>query len=187
MPDTVASGEQWEDRTISMVMANVLSLAVMLPLIALVVVPFALVHGWNAAGRSLIWLGEHLLLAVAVFVVSVVAHEGLHAAGWLISARVPRSEIEFGMRHLTPYAHTSATVEAAPYRIGIALPALLLGGLPAVLSWLTGSGVLMLYGALMLSAAAGDILILWLIRDVPASRLMQDHPTRAGCRVRQPR
>jgi hypothetical protein len=178
-----AADEQWEDRTISMVMANLLGFAVMLPLMALVVVPYGLIHGWDAVGRSLSWLGGNLLFAVAVLILSVVAHEGLHAAGWLIFARVPRSEIDFGIRQATPYAHTSAIVEAGPYRVGIALPGLLLGALPAVLSWLTGSGTLMIYGAFMLSAAAGDVLVLWLIRDVPSGRLVQDHPTHAGCRV----
>lgn len=186
MTSSAGDSQEWEDRSVSLVMANVLSLAAMFPLIALAVAPFGLIHGWAAVGRSLSWLGYQLLLAAAVFAVSVVAHEGLHAVGWLIFAGVPRSEIEFGIRQLTPYAHTSATVEAGPYRIGIALPALLLGALPAIVSWLTGSGVLMVYGALMLVAAAGDILVLWLLRDVPASRLVQDHPTRAGCRVLQP-
>jgi hypothetical protein len=186
MPDRPLPGEQWDDRTISMVMANVLGFALTVPLIALAIVPYGLLHGWVAAVQGLARLRDHLLLAVVVFVVSVVAHEGLHAAGWLLFGRVPRSAVKFGIRHATPYAHTRAAVEAGPYRIGIALPGLLLGILPVALSWLTGSSVLMLYGALMLSAAAGDILILWLLRDVRVRQLVQDHPTKAGCQVLQP-
>ena len=183
MTDTTARDGQWEDRTISMTMANVAGLAVMIPLIALVVVPYGLIHGWGAVGRGLSWGGGNLVLIVAALALSVVAHEGLHAAGWLIFGRVPRSEIELGVRHATPYAHTTAVVAAGSYRVGIVLPALLLGVLPALLSWLTGSSALMVYGAFMLAAAAGDVLVLWLIRDVPAKRLVQDHPTQAGCRV----
>jgi hypothetical protein len=32
-------------------------------------------------------------------------------------------------------------------------------------------------------AAGGDALILWLLRGVPAGRLVRDHPSKPGCLV----
>jgi hypothetical protein len=166
-----------------MAKANLFGLLTMIPLIALVAVPFVLLHGWRAAAQSLQWLGGHLLLFVAIFVLSVLVHEGLHALGWMAFGSVPWSEIKFGIKDATPYAHTGAPMHVGGYRISAALPGLVLGGVPGVVSLFTGSGPLMAYGALMLSAAAGDAVILWLIRDVGAGQLVQDHPTDAGCRV----
>lgn len=180
-----APGRQSRDRTVSMAKANLFGLLTMIPLIVLVAVPFGLLHGWQAAAQSLEWLGGHLLLFVAIFVLSVLAHEGLHALGWMTFGRVPWSEIKFGVKDATPYVHTGVPMQAGGYRISAALPGLVLGGLPGVLSLLTGSGPVMAYSALMLSAAAGDVVILWLIRDLGAGQLVQDHPTGAGCRVLQ--
>jgi hypothetical protein len=166
-----------------MAKANLLGVLVMIPLIAVILLPFGLLHGWLAATEGLAWLGGHFLAFVIIFVASVILHEGLHALGWLVLGRVPWSEIRFGIKTATPYAHTSAPMQARAYRLSAALPGLVLGAVPGVISWFTGSGLLMGYGALMLSAAAGDAVILWLIRDVEAGQRVQDHPTEAGCRV----
>jgi len=45
----------------------------------------------------------------------------------------------------------------------------------------TGSGWLAGYSILMLAAASGDALILWILRSVSADRLVQDHPSKVGC------
>jgi hypothetical protein len=41
-------------------------------------------------------------------------------------------------------------------------------------------------GALFVLATGGDLLVLWVIRELPASALVEDHPTRAGCYVLDP-
>jgi hypothetical protein len=166
-----------------MARANLLGALVMIPLIALVVLPFGLLHGWGAAAESLGWLGGHFLGFVVIFVASVILHEGLHALGWFAFGGVPWAKIRFGIKTATPYAHTKAAMPARAYRLSAALPGLVLGAVPGVISWIAGSGLLMGYGALMLSAAAGDAVILWLIRDVKAGQRVQDHPSEAGCRV----
>jgi hypothetical protein len=183
MPQSTAADHPIQDRTISMAKANLLGTLAMIPLIALIVLPFGLLHGWRAAAGSLVWLGGHLLGFVVIFVASVILHEGLHALGWLVFGRVPWSEIRFGIKTATPYAHTSAPMQVGAYRLSAALPGLVLGFMPGVVSLFTGNGLLMGYGALMFSSAAGDALILWLIRDLQAGQLVQDHPTEAGCQV----
>ena len=59
-------------------------------------------------------------------------------------------------------------------------------GLSGLLMITLMAGVLLLlmaWSLFFLFTAGGDIVVLWLIRDVGAGKLVQDHPTRAGCRV----
>ena len=119
---------------------------------------------------------------VALFVAGIVAHELLHALGWMLFAGVPRDRIEFGVKWklLTPYTHTAARMPLRGYRIGTLLPGLLLGLLPALLALAGGSFLLLGFGLLFTVSAGGDFLILWLLRNVPARAQIADHPTRVG-------
>jgi hypothetical protein len=126
-----------------------------------------------------------LLIFAAVFLAGVVLHELVHGVAWKLASGKPWSAISFGFNvaGLTPYAHCSEPMKARAYRIGAFAPALLLGILPATIGLLSGNAWPFVYGILFLVAAAGDFLILWLLRGVPGDRQVEDHPTRAGCYV----
>jgi hypothetical protein len=98
---------------------------------------------------------------------------------------VPWSAIRFGFfwRSLTPYAHCTAPLPATAYRWGTALPGLVTGALPVALGLATGAGVVLVLGTVLLTAAAGDALVLWAIRDVPGRARVLDHPSKVGCYV----
>ncbi len=72
---------------------------------------------------------------------------------------------------------------AKPYRIGAVMPLILLGILPSLYAIAEGQAGLIAFGLFFTFAAGGDMLILWLLRDIPANALVEDHPTRAGCYV----
>ena len=72
---------------------------------------------------------------------------------------------------------------AQAYRIGAITPGILLGCVPIVISTVLGDGFLAILGALLTAGAVGDVFVLWLLRDVPPSTKVIDHPTRAGCIV----
>jgi hypothetical protein len=57
---------------------------------------------------------------------------------------------------------------------------------PIMAGWITGNGWLLCFGLLFLIAASGDFLVLWLMRDIPADWMVEDHPHRAGCVVYGP-
>jgi hypothetical protein len=120
---------------------------------------------------------------IAVFVVSVIVHELLHALGWALAGRIGWNHMEFGVHMLTPYAHTSVAMPVWAYRLGAALPGVVLGAIPGLIAVVVGSGWLALYGAIMLMSAVGDIMVLWLLRDVPRNAMVLDHPSEAGCQV----
>ena len=70
---------------------------------------------------------------LGAFLLSVLAHEGLHGIGYYW-AGAERADIDFGIKWsaLAPYAHCSVPLRAAPYRVAIALPGLVLGVLPLI-------------------------------------------------------
>lgn len=173
------------DRSASLVAANAYALALAVPLVGVLVVPFGLAWGWGAVARGASWWADRPVVALAALVAGVVAHEGLHALAWRSAARLPPGAVRLGFNWtaLTPYAHCSAPMPARAYRIGAAAPGVALGLVPAVAAWATGSGAALAFALLFTLAAGGDALILWLLRGVAAEARVVDHPTRAGCLV----
>ena len=176
------------DRSASLVAANVWALALAVPLLALLVVPFGLAWGWAAVADGAAWWADRPLTALGALVLGVLAHETLHAAAWRMAARLPPGSVRLGFnwKALTPYAHCSAAMPARAYRIGAATPGVALGLVPAALALATGSGPLLAFSLLFTLAAGGDALILVLLRGVPPGTRVVDHPTRAGCLVVDP-
>jgi hypothetical protein len=126
--------------------------------------------------------GFGLLHGLAVLVAGIVGHELLHGLGWMIFGGVPRSEIHIGVKWklLTPFAHTPARMSLRGYRWGTFLPGLLLGIVPSLLSVISGSLLLMVFGFFFTITAGGDFLILCLLRNVPGKAQVTDHPSRVG-------
>ena len=127
--------------------------------------------GWLQVGLSLL-----------VLFVSIAIHELLHGLGYFLGG-ANWEQIKFGVRKLSPYAHCSVPLKRNGYRWAVALPGLVLGIVPVALGTLLGSTVLLLFGTFMTVSAAGDGLVLWLLRNAPADALVYDHPTLVGCEL----
>lgn len=171
------------DLSVSMVQANVYSLIFLVP-VALLGAVYLLI--WSGDGSfSLIVRPWWVLVFVVVVGFSIVVHELLHALSWVFLGRKPWSAIRFGVvwKALAPYAHLTEPIEVRAYRWGVAMPGLVLGIVPSVIGLATGSGWVMIFGLVFTLAAAGDALILWIIRGVEAGKQVEDHPSRAGCYV----
>jgi hypothetical protein len=172
------------DCSVSLLAANLLVVLSAGPTVAVLAWAYALRWG----GPSLVG-GVYALLEPAVFLASVLpgvlAHELIHALAWSIFARKPLSatRIGFNWRGLSPYAHPADPMPVGPYRVGAIMPAVVLGFIPAALAIALGRPLLMAWSLLFILAAGGDFVVLWLIRRVPADRLVEDHPARAGCHV----
>jgi hypothetical protein len=176
------------DRSVSMPAANGYALAFVVPVGTALLGAFLAAHGWRSLYGATDTAFEHPILALLTFAVGVVAHEALHAVAWRWAGRLPFGTIRLGLQRktLTPYAHCAAPMPARAYRIGAAVPGVVLGLAPAAVGLAVGDGGVFLFGLLFTVAAGGDALVLWLLRDVPADRLVEDHPTRAGCYVLAP-
>ncbi len=174
-----------KDATISLTTANLVAIPLLFVSMLLFLLPHALIWGWEtlveAVRGSVAWL--FWLLAL----LAIVVHEGLHALGWAVAGDVPWDKFKFGVKDLTPYAHVTVPMPVTGYRIGAALPGLVLGVIPGLIGLVTGYGTLTFWGALFTGVAAGDAMIVWLLRDAPADALVRDHPEKAGCELLIPK
>ncbi len=178
--------EQRIDRSVSLLRANLL--------MAFFAVPSVLVLGgmyvWLWGYHRLVWLltGGTYLLPLLLILIGIVVHEAIHGVTWKLATGKPFGVIRFGFdwKTITPYAHCREAMPAGSYRIGAVMPLLLLGLLPSLIGIAGGQGGMMAFGLFFTFAAGGDMLILWMLRDLPATALVEDHPTRAGCYVLMP-
>jgi hypothetical protein len=172
------------DCSVSMLAANLLVLLSAGPIVAGLAAIFAARWGGPLLVQGVYTLLRPMVLLTTV-VPGVVAHELIHAIAWSISARRPLRAIAFGFqwRSVSPYAHPRDPMPVGAYRLGAVMPAILQGFIPAAMAITLGWPLLMAWSLLFVLAAGGDFVVLWLIRGVPPGRLVQDHPTRAGCRV----
>lgn len=168
------------DLSIPMARANLIVFFIAIPVVVLQFVLFGIFH--PNVDRSLTWNFAVFLLAL---ILGVIIHELIHGVTWMLAGRKPWSSIKFGFQieTLTPYAHLKEPVEVNAYRIGAFMPGLIVGILPFILSLLTGSTNLFWFSLVHTTAAGGDWLILWLIRNVKSGPLVEDHPSQAGCYV----
>lgn len=172
------------DLSLSLSKANLISVPLAVISVLLVLVPFSLVWGVDYFAYGLRTFFEPLFF-VPAGIFGIVLHEILHGAGWIWFGKVSPDAIRFGFhwKSLTPFAHCTVPVTAWAYRLALVLPALVLGVTPAIVGLVTAWAWAVMFGALFLAAASGDLLVLWVIRSVERDRLVKDHPTRAGCVV----
>jgi succinate dehydrogenase hydrophobic anchor subunit len=168
------------DKTIPPTRVNILALALTLVVMAISFVSYALI--WGSASLQAV-LGRLISPFLLVFALSIVVHEALHGLGCVLVGRVPRREIKFGFKGLMVYVHCKAPMTASAYRISLMLPGVIMGLIPALVGLAWGSAWLTVYGTLMVIAALGDLMVLWLIRSVPRDARIQDHPSAPGCQI----
>ena len=152
--------------------------------VVLLIVPLAI----YALFHPLSW-GEMFSLLTALWViVLVVVHEGVHAVAWKYSSGLPWSKFSFGIdkKSLSPYCHADAPMDVRAYRIGGGAPLVLVGILPFIYALIVGNAMWAFLSAVLISAAVGDIYVLWSLRNVPDDALCLDHPSQAGCIIYLP-
>jgi hypothetical protein len=173
-----------KDLSVPIIGAYAQMLPIVLPLAALMVAGHILVWG---ARDFIDGLNQLLQLRslIPVLVVGVPLHEFIHALSWALAGSLSFKDIDFGFdwKGLAPYAHAKKPMKAGAYRIGAAMPALVMGALPWLVGMVTGWGWFTLFGIVYVITAGGDLVVLWLIRMVDREALVEDHPTRAGCYV----
>jgi hypothetical protein len=173
-----------DDFSISMARANLAGIPLFLVMMGAVVAPYV---AWR--GLPSFVLGVNHFTDFSVFLpwlaAGVAAHELLHGLGWMAAGRRSFRSVRFGIhwKTVTPYAHFTEPITARAYRIGIALPGLVVGLLPAAAGYIAGHAAPVLFGGLFFGAAAGDALGLWAVRRIAPGTLVLDHPSRVGCRV----
>jgi hypothetical protein len=172
------------EMTMSFSTINLLAIPVGIVVVLLSLVPYTLLWGIDRLGEGMSGFFALSSFLPAV-VLGIIAHEVLHGVTWAVAGRRPLSSIRLGFHRatLTPYAHCTDPLRATPYRLGAIMPGLVLGLGPVATALATGNGWLAGFGTLFLVAASGDVLILWMLRKVPATGSIRDHPSKPGCIV----
>ncbi len=172
--------ETKKDVSISMSEAMSKSLLISIPIAILQALPFFLLYGFPAMPKN-----ANMVVYGFLLLFGILAHELIHMFAWALFARKPLNVFKLGFqwKSFTPYAHCKEPMDIRPYRIGSYAPGLLLGILPWLVSLFTGDVLFFLFGFLYTSAAGGDLLILWIIRNVKPNTLVEDHPINAGCYI----
>lgn len=157
--------------------------------VPLFVLPFALfaaIHGTDAM-LSAIDSDSSLNALLVVTILGCVVHELLHGFGFWKIAKLPWSEVEFGVkwRFLTPYATTKVPMDVNAYRWSVLLPGVVLGILPLLVAVPAGSIFWTAFAAMMLSGAGGDAVVLWHIRYIPDGTIVCDASNALGCEIVQ--
>jgi hypothetical protein len=168
------------DLSVSMERANVIVLFTSIPVVIVQFALFNIMHG--AEEMEPTW---NLSVLAIIVLFGILVHELIHGITWMALGNKPFSSIKFGFqwKTLTPYAHLTEPVEVTAYRLGAFMPGFVLGILVYIVSLVLGDGNLFWFSLIHTSAAGGDWLILWLIRNIEPGQLVEDHPTRAGCYV----
>jgi hypothetical protein len=191
-PDPPAdSSEPSDGLSYSYIEANLYALPVAVGSAAFLFVVFLFIWGPGAVEPGVDELAQPIssipkgLMLIPIFILSVVLHEILHGIGFVKFGRISWSDVEFGVKWkvMTPYASCKVAIPVPAYRMAGLLPGLVLGGIPVLYGLLFGVFSVYLYGIFMTIAACGDILIVWLIKNLDRDTLVLDHPDRVGCKI----
>lgn len=183
-----------EKLTIDIVRANIYGIVIIFPIALIYGIPYFLVwkdlftldfikNTLDNAQPTGVFLG--FLFLIGVMIGGIVLHELIHGITWSLFASKGFKSIRFGVmwKMLTPYCHCKEPLKVSHYILGAIMPAILLGIIPAIIAIFTGSPGLLLFAMFFTMAAAGDFMIVNLLRKERMDDLAEDHPSEAGCYI----
>lgn len=181
--------------TVSAFKANLYAILMMFPIIGLIGIPYLYLWGDGSFESVVIDSGfiiepENLFIVIyfTIFLTGIFLHELIHAVFWARNCISGFKSIKFGVKWkaLAPYTHCTESMDISAYRTGVMTPGLILGILPSAVGLVSGNLFAALFGIAFTCAAGGDIIILWLLRNVPPGTIVQDHNDKIGCYIIKP-
>lgn len=177
-----------KDLTVGVVKANIIAVFIMLPFVIVAALVYFAVNpagsiDFASNGTEKYFL--KFLIFIAVYFVFIVLHELIHGLTWGLFAKNHFKSISFGIiwEMVTPYCCCSEPLTKTQYIIGSAMPTLILGFIPAVVSVIIGSPWLLTLSVLMIFGGGGDFFIILKMlsyRSRGAETLFYDHPYECG-------
>ena len=180
---------QKEKVTINLVWANIFSLLLIVPIALILVFPYYLLWIDDIDAFFSLWKDEissiGLLGFFLVTIFGVIIHELIHGVTWARYTDNGFKAIKFGVlwKMLTPYCHCKEPLRVKHYVMGAIAPAIILGFIPSVISIIIGNFGLLIFGLVFTVVAAGDFLIINLLRKENKDDFVEDHPSEAGCYI----
>lgn len=155
------------------------ALALLAVQILFMFLPFTFYWGWDFTFSGLKILLKHLLFWLIPI---IIFHEGLHGIVWATSINKGFKQIKFGFNKdmLAPYTHCKIPLKKWIYIAGGAAPLILMGIIPAIISFIIGNAYWYCFSLLCIWTSAGDILSCYYLLKVPSQIKIQDHPDKLG-------
>lgn len=183
-----------ENLTIDIVWANLFGFLLIAPIVFVYGIPFYFIwHHHYPVDRlgeymdsiGVAGLGGGFGLFLLLLMGGIIAHELIHGITWSFYTKRGFKSIRFGMmwKMITPYCHCKEPLKVKHYVLGAIMPGVLLGVLPGVVALSTGSLALLLFAIFFTMAAAGDFLMVHLLRKESRESWVQDHPSETGCYI----
>ena len=174
--------------TIDIVKANVFAIILMAVAAIVLLIPFYKIWGFHLPEGSAFGGITGLVLIIVIIFAGIALHEFIHGLTWACFAKNGWRSIRFGVmwKMLTPYCHCSDPLPIPSYALGGIMPCNVLGIIPAIVALCVGSLILLLWSIFFISAAAGDIWIVWLLTKEKRGSTVLDHPSEAGFYIIEP-
>ncbi len=180
--------------TIDLKKANIYSLKILLYSCVVFLIPYVFLWQYQFSFEHLGSTFKRLIekytflsgfIPLFFIVLGIVLHELIHGLTFLPFCKNGFKSIKFGFmkQYLTPYCHCKEPLKLKYYRIGVIMPAIILGFLPSVWAIITGNFYLLCFGIFFIMGAAGDFMILMTLKNENPEDLVLDHPSEAGCFV----
>lgn len=180
--------------TIDLKKANIYSLKILLYSCVVFLIPYVFLWQYQFSFEHLGSTFKRLIekytflsgfIPLFFIVLGIVLHELIHGLTFLPFCKNGFKSIKFGFlkQYFTPYCHCKEPLKLKYYRIGVIMPAIILGFLPSVWAIVTGNFYLLCFGIFFIMVAAGDCMILMILKNENPEDLVLDHPSEAGCFV----
>ena len=163
--------------TLSTGKVNLYSLIMIIPVTATFLIPYILI--WDYASFEL-GRKEFMKLFFYILILGIIIHELLHGITWAFFTEKGFKSIKFGINGITPYCHCKESLKAKHYRLGGAMPLIVMGIIPSLAGIILGSGLYLSFGIFFSWAACGDIISLFMLRKFKSTTLISDHPDKMG-------
>ncbi|GET23272.1 DUF3267 domain-containing protein [Prolixibacter denitrificans] len=178
-----------ENLTINIVWANLFGFLMLAPVVFVYGIPFYFIwrHQYPAdrIGEYMDNLSVHIMPLVLIILAGIILHELIHGITWSFFTKRGFKSIRFGVmwKMITPYCHCKEPLKVKHYVLGAIMPGLLVGVLPAIIALIKGNLPLLIFAIFFTVAAAGDFLMVHLLRKESRESWVQDHPSETGCYI----
>ena len=159
-----SQGYEESVHTMDIVKANILAMLIMLPFVAVIAVPYLIMHGIPQRGAFSTYL-LYLSLFIFLSMAEMALHEGIHGLTWGLLSPDGFSTIEFGLikEYMTPYCYCGTPLTKGQYILGSMMPTLVLGFIQGVVAVITGNFLILVLSVFLMIGGGGDFLIDWLL------------------------
>ena len=165
--------------TMSVRKMNLIGLLFIFPITAVILIPFVMIWDFET-----FYVGEKVFFNYFIYILigGICVHELLHGLTWAMFTKNGMKSIKFGInwKGLAPYCHCKEPLKVIHYKIGGAMPLIIMGLIPSIIGLVFGNGAILSFGIFFTWAAGGDIISLYMLRKFDNNIYVSDHPDKMG-------